>query len=50
VVGRTVAALAEEGPAVVVPAHCTSFGAQHALADGLPGVFRPNAVGSRFAL
>jgi 7,8-dihydropterin-6-yl-methyl-4-(beta-D-ribofuranosyl)aminobenzene 5'-phosphate synthase len=50
VVGRTVAALAEEGPAVVVPAHCTSFGAQHALADGLPGVFRPNAVGTRFAL
>jgi len=34
----------------VVPAHCTSWKAQHALAAGLPGAFRPNAVGSCFQL
>ena len=42
----TVTALAAEAPAVVVPAHCTSWEAQQALATGLPGAFRPNAVGS----
>ena len=41
---------AAEAPAVLVPAHCTSWAAQHALAAGLPDAFRPNAVGSRFAL
>jgi 7,8-dihydropterin-6-yl-methyl-4-(beta-D-ribofuranosyl)aminobenzene 5'-phosphate synthase len=50
IIPRTVAALAEEAPAVVVPAHCTSWKAQHALASGLPDAFRPNAVGSRFQL
>jgi 7,8-dihydropterin-6-yl-methyl-4-(beta-D-ribofuranosyl)aminobenzene 5'-phosphate synthase len=50
VVAATVDALAAERPAVLVPAHCTSFAAQHALAAALPGTFRPNAVGSRFAL
>ena len=50
VVPRTVSALAAEAPAVLVPAHCTSWAAQHALAAGLPDAFRPNAVGSRFAL
>ena len=50
VVPQTVAALATEGPAVLVPAHCTSWMAQHALAAGLPDAFRPNAVGSRFEL
>jgi 7,8-dihydropterin-6-yl-methyl-4-(beta-D-ribofuranosyl)aminobenzene 5'-phosphate synthase len=49
-VPRTVAALAAEAPAVVVPAHCTSWRAQHALAAGLPTAFTPNAVGSRFEL
>ena len=29
-------------PAVVVPAHCTLWKAQHALAAGLPAAFRPN--------
>jgi 7,8-dihydropterin-6-yl-methyl-4-(beta-D-ribofuranosyl)aminobenzene 5'-phosphate synthase len=47
---QTVAALAAEAPEVVVPAHCTSWKAQHALADGLPAAFHPNAVGSRFEL
>ena len=46
----TVDALAAERPQVLVPAHCTSFKAQHALAAGLPEAFRPNSVGSRFDL
>jgi 7,8-dihydropterin-6-yl-methyl-4-(beta-D-ribofuranosyl)aminobenzene 5'-phosphate synthase len=50
VIWRTVAALAEEGPSVVVPAHCTSWEAQHALAAALGDAFIPNSVGSRFEL
>jgi 7,8-dihydropterin-6-yl-methyl-4-(beta-D-ribofuranosyl)aminobenzene 5'-phosphate synthase len=50
IIEATVTALAAERPAVLVPAHCTSWRAQHALAAGLPAAFRPNAVGSRFAL
>lgn len=47
---RTVAALAAEQPDVVVPAHCTGWKAQHALASALPDAFCPNSVGSRFEL
>jgi 7,8-dihydropterin-6-yl-methyl-4-(beta-D-ribofuranosyl)aminobenzene 5'-phosphate synthase len=50
IIPRTVTALSEEAPDVVVPAHCTSWKAQQALAAGLAGAYRPNAVGSRFAL
>jgi 7,8-dihydropterin-6-yl-methyl-4-(beta-D-ribofuranosyl)aminobenzene 5'-phosphate synthase len=50
IIPQTVAALAAENPAVVVPAHCTGWKAQHALAAGLPDAFIPNSVGSRFAL
>ena len=50
VVAATVAALVEAAPAVLVPAHCTSWPAQQALAAALPGAFHPNAVGSRFEL
>jgi len=50
VVDRTVEALAAAAPSVLVPAHCTSWTAQHALANGLPEAFKPNAVGSRFEL
>lgn len=50
VVAPTIAALAAEAPGVVVPAHCTAWNAQHALAAALPDAFRPNAVGSRFEL
>ncbi|MBG0563155.1 MBL fold metallo-hydrolase [Actinoplanes sp. NEAU-A11] len=50
IVPATVEALAAEAPGVLVPAHCTSWKAQQALAAGLPGAFRPNAVGSRFEL
>jgi len=50
IIPQTVTALAEEGPQVVVPAHCTGWKAQHALAAGLPDAFVPNSVGSRFEL
>ncbi|MEV6299504.1 MBL fold metallo-hydrolase [Actinoplanes sp. NPDC051861] len=50
IVAETVTALAAEAPAVIVPAHCTSWKAQQALAAGLPDAFRPNGVGSRFEL
>jgi 7,8-dihydropterin-6-yl-methyl-4-(beta-D-ribofuranosyl)aminobenzene 5'-phosphate synthase len=50
IIPQTVAALAAEMPSVVVPAHCTGWKAQIALAQSLPGVFQPNAVGSRFEL
>jgi 7,8-dihydropterin-6-yl-methyl-4-(beta-D-ribofuranosyl)aminobenzene 5'-phosphate synthase len=49
VVAQTVAALAADPPDVLVPAHCTSWMAVQTLARDLPGAFRPNAVGSRFA-
>jgi 7,8-dihydropterin-6-yl-methyl-4-(beta-D-ribofuranosyl)aminobenzene 5'-phosphate synthase len=44
---RDLAALA---PDVVVPAHCTGWRAQHALAVALGPAFVPNCVGSRFEL
>jgi hypothetical protein len=47
--GRS-AALAARKPDIVVPAHCTGWTAQHALAAGLPDAFCPNSVGSRFDL
>jgi 7,8-dihydropterin-6-yl-methyl-4-(beta-D-ribofuranosyl)aminobenzene 5'-phosphate synthase len=50
IIPQTVAALAAENPAVVVPAHCTGWKAHQALAAGLPAAFRPNSVGSRFEL
>jgi 7,8-dihydropterin-6-yl-methyl-4-(beta-D-ribofuranosyl)aminobenzene 5'-phosphate synthase len=50
IIPQTVAALAAESPRVVVPAHCTGWKAQLALASGLPDAFTPNAVGSRFEL
>lgn len=50
IIPQTVAALASEQPQVVVPAHCTGWKAQHALAAALPESFTPNSVGSRFEL
>jgi 7,8-dihydropterin-6-yl-methyl-4-(beta-D-ribofuranosyl)aminobenzene 5'-phosphate synthase len=50
IIPQTVEALAAEEPAMVVPAHCTGWKAQHALATRLPDAFVPNAVGSRFEL
>jgi len=34
----------------IVPAHCTGWRAQHAMAARFPGVFVPNSVGSSFYL
>jgi 7,8-dihydropterin-6-yl-methyl-4-(beta-D-ribofuranosyl)aminobenzene 5'-phosphate synthase len=50
IIPQTVAALAAETPSVIVPAHCTGWKAQQALAAGLPSAFCPNSVGSRFEL
>jgi 7,8-dihydropterin-6-yl-methyl-4-(beta-D-ribofuranosyl)aminobenzene 5'-phosphate synthase len=50
IIPQTVSALAAQHPSVVVPAHCTGWKAQIALAAGLPEAFRPNSVGSRFEL
>jgi 7,8-dihydropterin-6-yl-methyl-4-(beta-D-ribofuranosyl)aminobenzene 5'-phosphate synthase len=50
VIPQTVAALAAVSPRIVVPAHCTGWKAQIALANAMPEAFTPNAVGSRFDL
>jgi len=50
IIPQTVAALAQEAPGVLVPAHCTGWKAMQALAAGLPDAFHPNSVGSRFEL
>lgn len=50
IIPQTVAALAAESPHMVVPAHCTGWKAQLALATELPEAFVPKAVGSRFEL
>jgi 7,8-dihydropterin-6-yl-methyl-4-(beta-D-ribofuranosyl)aminobenzene 5'-phosphate synthase len=50
IIPATVAALAAESPTIVVPAHCTGWKAQMALATGVRDAFVPNSVGSRFEL
>jgi len=50
VVPATVDALVAEAPTLLVPAHCTSWAAQHALATALPAATRPSTVGSRYEL
>lgn len=50
IIGRVVEAIAELSPDLVVPAHCTGWDAQVALARRLPEVFTPNAVGATFEL
>jgi metal-dependent hydrolase (beta-lactamase superfamily II) len=37
-------------PQLVVPAHCTSWLAHHALYDAMPQAYRPNSAGSRVEL
>ncbi|HEY7272666.1 MAG TPA: MBL fold metallo-hydrolase [Actinoplanes sp.] len=49
IVAQTVAALADDPPDVLVPAHCTSWLALQTIARDLPDAFRPSAVGSRYA-
>ena len=50
IIPQTVAALAEEQPDVLVPAHCTGWKAMMALAAACPRRSEPNSVGSRFEL
>jgi 7,8-dihydropterin-6-yl-methyl-4-(beta-D-ribofuranosyl)aminobenzene 5'-phosphate synthase len=50
VIAPTVAALVAEAPDLLVPAHCTGWPAQLALANALPDAYLPNAVGSSFLL
>ena len=45
-IAPTVAALAAFQPSVIVPAHCTGYGAVHALAAAMPAAFVQNAVGT----
>ena len=47
---RVLADLAALKPGVLVPAHCTGWRAQHALAARFPDAFVPNSVGTRFNL
>jgi 7,8-dihydropterin-6-yl-methyl-4-(beta-D-ribofuranosyl)aminobenzene 5'-phosphate synthase len=42
--------LAAMNPAVLVPAHCTGWRAQHAMSARFPAAFTPNAVGTSFFL
>jgi 7,8-dihydropterin-6-yl-methyl-4-(beta-D-ribofuranosyl)aminobenzene 5'-phosphate synthase len=46
----TVAALAQLAPALIVPAHCTGWRAQHRFGASLADAFVPNAVGTSFTL
>ena len=46
----TVAALAQLAPALIVPAHCTGWRAQHRFGASLADSFVPNAVGTSFVL
>ncbi len=50
VIGPTVDAIAELRPALIVPAHCTGWKAQLALAGRLPEAVIPNAVGAVFEI
>jgi 7,8-dihydropterin-6-yl-methyl-4-(beta-D-ribofuranosyl)aminobenzene 5'-phosphate synthase len=47
---RVLADLAELEPAVLVPAHCTGWRAQHAMSARFPHAFVPNTVGTSFYL
>jgi 7,8-dihydropterin-6-yl-methyl-4-(beta-D-ribofuranosyl)aminobenzene 5'-phosphate synthase len=50
IIERTVEAIAGFDPAVIVPAHCTGWKAQLALATRMPEAVVPNAVGATFEL
>lgn len=50
IIWPTVEALAELGPQVVVPAHCTGWRATHALAAAFPDAFIPASVGTTYIL
>ena len=48
IIEPTVTAFADLAPAVLVPAHCTGWKAQHRFAAALPDAFVPNAVGTSY--
>jgi 7,8-dihydropterin-6-yl-methyl-4-(beta-D-ribofuranosyl)aminobenzene 5'-phosphate synthase len=50
VIPPTIAALTELAPAMVVPAHCTGWRAQHALAAALPDAWLPGSSGSTYRI
>lgn len=50
VIDKTVEALKEIHPEVIVPMHCTGWNAVKKLADALPDSFIINSVGSKFIL
>jgi 7,8-dihydropterin-6-yl-methyl-4-(beta-D-ribofuranosyl)aminobenzene 5'-phosphate synthase len=50
IIGPTVAALTELDPALVVPAHCTGWRAQHALAAALPDAWVQGSSGTAFRI
>jgi 7,8-dihydropterin-6-yl-methyl-4-(beta-D-ribofuranosyl)aminobenzene 5'-phosphate synthase len=50
VIDQTVAALAETSPAVMGPAHCTSWRAHVALAGAFPGGYQPGGFGTQIDL
>ncbi len=50
IIGRTVSALSDLQPALVVPGHCTGWRAQHALAAALPDAWVAGSSGSSFRL
>jgi len=50
IIDQVVDALVDIDPKVIVPAHCTGWKAQLAMAERLPDAFTPNAVGATFEL
>ena len=50
IIEKTVDALKEFNPEVIVPMHCTGWNAVKRLADTFPGAFTLNSVGSKFIL
>ena len=48
VIPPTIAALTDLAPDMVVPAHCTGWRAQHALAAALPDAWLPGSSGSTY--
>ena len=50
IIGRTVDALTQMTPDLVVPGHCTGWRAQHALAAAMPDAWVASSSGSSFRL
>jgi 7,8-dihydropterin-6-yl-methyl-4-(beta-D-ribofuranosyl)aminobenzene 5'-phosphate synthase len=50
IIGRTVEALTQMAPGLLMPGHCTGWRAQHALAAALPDAWVAGSSGSSFRL